>query len=383
MNGIFNDFFPDFFSIDGGNYDDMVISSRVSLARNLQDFLFPSNLTEKSSDEIISQIRSALGHFYNLTDTTPNGCQANDECDGRETLIFKTAAELSSMEANLLEERDILPKTAPRGPKTAIAYSPDKTLFVMINFIDHLRLVGFSQGFDTDSPFEHIKKIASLLETHLNFAIDERFGYLSSQLSELGSGLNFQIILHLPSLLRAEMQEELIYETESDNFKILPFSANTYAPNLLDAHVGFFALGNKTAFSGNENRQIATIREITQRIMSLETAATEKLKALHLGEIRFDVQKAMDDVKSAKFLDAQKALGILSALKLGIKTGVIYGISHWQLNRIFYRMSPGNLLLAISGETVEFPAEIKTETQRINYLRCLIFKECVAKISGC
>ena len=71
MNGIFNDFFPDFFSIDGGNYDDMVISSRVSLARNLQDFLFPSNLTEKSSEEVISRVYSALSEFFNLVPVNP------------------------------------------------------------------------------------------------------------------------------------------------------------------------------------------------------------------------------------------------------------------------------------------------------------------------
>ncbi|MBQ5780372.1 MAG: hypothetical protein IIW10_00265 [Spirochaetaceae bacterium] len=378
MNGIFNDFFPDFFSIDGGNYDDMVISSRVSLARNLQDFLFPSNLTEKSSEEVISRVYSALSEFFNLVPVNPEN--QPEEQGGKATLIFKNTTELSSMEANLLEERDILPKTAPRGPKTAIAYSPDKTLFVMVNFIDHLRLIGFSHGFNPDAPFEQTKRIAALLQQHLDFATDERFGYLSSQLSELGSGLNFQIILHLPALLKTEMCDEIIYETEGDEFKILPFSANTYTPNLLDPHVGFFALGNKTAFSGKESQQLATVKEITRRIMSLEVAATKKLKTLHPGEIRFDVQKAIDEVKSAKFLDAQKALGILSALKLAVKTETIYGISHSQLNRIFYRMSPKNLLLGISGGNIEFPPDIKNENQRVNYLRSLIFKECVAKI---
>src|SRR5438067_938143 len=183
---------------------DIVISSRIRLARNLAAFNFTSRATPHQKSEIEGFLRERIAKL---------------EVDPR--LDYITLATLSPLDRQFLVERQLISRElaggdGPRG----VALAPRETVSLMVNEEDHLRLQVMRSGFALDEAWQDIDKVDDLLEQRVNYAFSEEFGYLTACPTNVGTGMRSSVMLHLPALAHIKQIEKVFRALQKINLAV-------------------------------------------------------------------------------------------------------------------------------------------------------------------
>lgn len=170
-----------------GPDSDIVFSSRVRLARNLRQSPFPMLATESQAKKVIDQVTEVVDteDFKSL--------------DHFEKLVLN---DLSSLEKRVLVEKHLIsPHLANESRNGAVILSDNESASIMINEEDHLRIQCLYPGFQLQEAWNMANKMDDVLEQHLDYAFDERRGYLTSCPTNVGTGIRASVMMHLPALV--------------------------------------------------------------------------------------------------------------------------------------------------------------------------------------
>ena len=176
-----------------GPEHDIVISSRVRFTRNLMNYPFPHILSEKEEEEVKSVVIDA---FTQLPD------------DYKFTILHLD--EVSPVEKNVLLERNIVTKEYFKQKKGVVVISEDGDISGMVNEEDHLRFSCIKAGHSLQEAYEKIDSLDSILENYIAFASSVEWGYLTSSLNNLGTGIRFSVLVHLPALELTSLLSETL-----------------------------------------------------------------------------------------------------------------------------------------------------------------------------
>ena len=169
-----------------GNCGDVVISTRVRLARNLKQYPFPARATDKQREAVEQKVKDAL--------LSGNSILSKE-------FRFLPLESASEEEAVSLVERHIVsPEFISDRRGKAVLISEDESISIMINEEDHLRIQVLREGLSLKEAAETADRIDTLLSETLDFAYDSEFGYLTQCPTNLGTGLRASVMLHLPAL---------------------------------------------------------------------------------------------------------------------------------------------------------------------------------------
>ena len=164
----------------------VVISTRVRLARNLKDYPFPCKLSAQGREEVIEKVRDAV--------------QNGNSVLAKDFSFIKMSALDPRQSVSLVEKRLVSPEFISDTAGRALLLSSDESLSVMINEEDHIRLQVITKGLTLDEAFDTADKLDTLLDERLEFAFDEKLGYLTQCPTNLGTGMRASVMLHLPAL---------------------------------------------------------------------------------------------------------------------------------------------------------------------------------------
>lgn len=304
--------------IGAGEQSDIVVSTRIRLARNITEYPFPNKLNTKSRMELNNVIKEAL------------------ESDNKYNLRFIEMRTLARFEAASMAERHIIsPEFASDLDGRALMLSPEEDISIMLNEEDHIRLQVMKSGFALDEAYSVANEIDDVLGAKFNFAFDERIGFLTQCPTNLGTGMRASVMLHLPALTLSGQIHKLINTVSKLGLTFRgAFGEGTNA-------VGdMYQLSNQITLGISEEFAIKNLKAITLQLCAQErTAREEMLKDVSTEDRIF---RAYGLLKWARLLSTKELMENLSFVRLGSVTGKI-NIPIETVNELMVSMQPATI----------------------------------------
>jgi protein arginine kinase len=312
-----------------GPEGDVVVSSRVRLARNVVAYPFISKLQPQPALELCDKLRA---HVTAL--------------DLRDELVWVSIAEASPVLRLLLRERHLVSRelapTAdehPPKPGRAVAFTRSEDASIMVNEEDHLRLQAMCPGLDLDRAYERAREIDVALEREVQYAYDPRYGYLTCCPTNVGTGLRASVMLHLPALgmVRSEL-EKVITAAQRTGLAV----RGLYGEGSRAAG-DFYQISNQVTLGRSEEQLIAELRELVPAIVRFERRLRDQLLEEQKAALTDRVSRSWGLLRTARSMPTDGALSHLSNLRLGRHLGLWSRASIEVLNRIRVQIQRGHV----------------------------------------
>ena len=308
-----------------GLSSDIVISSRIRLARNLDGFNFLSCCDKEQKLEILNKIKEVLLSLKPLSNS-----------------FYVDVEKSAALEKSFLVERHLISRNLAnnKGPR-GIVVADDELFCTMINEEDHLRLQVLKSGLDLKTCWEKINIIDDLIEAKLKYSFDANYGYLTACPTNIGTGIRVSVMLHLPALKMTEQLSKFFNATKEMNLAIRGlFGEGTEA-------VGdFYQISNQITLGVSETDIIEQFTDqIIPKVVEYEKLARDELLIREPNVFDDKISRALAVLKNAKLISSHEALFLFSNLRMGINMGRINNISINTINELFLLTQPAHLQL--------------------------------------
>ena len=235
-----------------GSQGDVVISTRIRFARNLNSFPFPCKLSEKQKVEVINLVKNVI---------------SEDEI-GKE-LKYVDLRSLSKVDRISLVERHITsPNFVEETYGRGLFLSDDESVSIMINEGDHIRLQVIKPGLNFEDSYSIADKLDDTLDKKLSFAFDDNLGYLTQCPTNLGTGMRASVMLHLPALRESGVMEKI-----SSNLSKLGLVLRGIYGEGTEPKADFYQLSNQVTLGLSEKASIKNLEDVTMQLISQERNA--------------------------------------------------------------------------------------------------------------
>ena len=312
-----------------GAMHDVVISTRVRLARNLADMPFLSKCSEIQQQELEQRMRKEIL-----------------EAGIAPQVLYVDIASADELDRQLLVERHLISRQHadakhPRG----VAVSTDETVAIMINEEDHLRIQVLRSGLELRDAFSEINRIDDLLEDRIDFAFHSRYGYLTACPTNVGTGLRVSVMLHLPALKMTGEIEKAFRAARDMRLAI----RGLYGEGT-EATGDFFQLSNQTTLGRSEEEFVEDFRSLVPRFIDYERQARQSLMRRRAVAIEDKVIRASALLRAVKLISSEETMYLLSLMRLGVNVGLIRDVKIETVNGLFLATQPAHLQRILGQE---------------------------------
>ncbi|HHY70611.1 MAG TPA: protein arginine kinase [Thermoanaerobacterales bacterium] len=302
-----------------GPDSDIVISSRVRLARNISDVPFPHLLSEQQAKTIVRNVYSTL----------------------KENTVFSRDIELYNMNElsqehkTLLSEMHLISLDMIDSKNGAVIINQDETVSIMVNEEDHLRIQMMLPGLQLDEALKKIDKIDDLLEAKLDFAFDEKIGYLTACPTNVGTGMRASVMMHLPVLTMMD-QIGQIFSTISQVGLVV---RGIYGEGS-QAKGNLYQISNQITLGKSEEDIIQNVVGVARQILMSERKIRQNLSGEARIRLEDKILRSYGMLTNAKLVSSQEALAYISDVRLGVDMGIIKNLKPSVLNGLFIMTGP-------------------------------------------
>lgn len=301
---------------------DVVLSSRVRLARNLSGQPFLNRATETQCAHIVRTTQHVL---------------LNSSVS--EKIIWIDLDEINAHDRNLLVERHLISRNLAESTlHRGVAISGDERLSVMVNEEDHLRIQVLRSGSNIESAFQQVRATDIQLEQQLDFAFSDRWGYLAVCPTNVGTGIRFSIMVHLPGL---RITNELGKVRRAA--KELHLAVRGYYGEGSESSGNIFQISNQVTLGSTEEdlRDIFTER-IVPALLDYERSSRQVLLKRNPTLLDDRVHRALNILRSARLLKVEEAMKLISRVRLGVCLERL-DVPLQQLDDLFIQIQPAHL----------------------------------------
>jgi protein arginine kinase len=328
-----------------GAESDVVVSTRIRLARNLADVPFTTRATPAQKGEIEGRVREAIAR----AEHSPK-------------LDYLSVAGLPPLDRLFLVERQLISRelaNALDGPR-GVAFDPRESVSVMVNEEDHLRIQVMRSGLALDEAWETIDKVDDALEARLSYAFHERFGYLTACPTNVGTGLRASVMLHLPALGITKEIEKLFRSLQKINLVV----RGLYGEGSR-ASGDLYQISNQVTLGKDEHTLLVEIREVIDVALKYERRARQALLKERKQAEQDRVARAIGTLGSATMITSEETMELLSAVRLGIHLNLIGDLPPTTVNQLFIHSQAAHLQ-KLTGQTLDGE---ERNAARAKYLR--------------
>lgn len=356
-----------------GKENDVILSSRIRLARNLANFPFPSRLRGNDGERIQAIVTDAFNHF--------------EDADDFQAICVK---DLDNLGSKILDERGILSEAASAAGKTCdeeVILRKDGRLACTVNVSDHLRISSFAAGLDFDNAVEISRKVDVQLQKRIQFAASYDYGFLTSSVMDAGSGMRLSIRVHLPSLSILGRIRSTIQNLSSSNVAFRAsygagtggaISGNGGSGSSLGAYYDIYTVDCQT---GSEYDQIASIVAAGKKISELERLAREECRKTIESDVRNCLYRSLAIARSSLFISLREGIDIISGIKWGLDMKLISGITDSDLYALIFRIQEGHLEYVLKNGNFNFESDVEgNRIKEDERLRAIIFQETFSNV---
>ena len=301
--------------------DDVVISSRVRLARNLEEFAFPWRLDEDSSKKVALSVKQALENAYG------------------DKLVF-TEINRNTPNELLVEEHIISPDFAEnKNIYRALVSNEDNSVAVMINEEDHVRIQTMLPGFNLEAAYKSANEIDDAIIRGCNVAYDEKYGFLTSCPTNLGTGMRASVMLHLPALGAYGYIKSIVSLMNKIGLTV----RGIYGEGS-DARANMYQLSNQVTLGISEEDTIAKLKSAVLQIVDREREMRKKLLSDTRSEIYDKLWRSYGTLKYARRIDTSEASKLISNVRLAQVCGIIPEIKDKNLIKLLFEIMPSHII---------------------------------------
>lgn len=306
-----------------GEHADIVMSTRIRLARNLEDYKFPLAFTEDEAHKI-EQMVSGI-----LLDHDPEEYQ----------FTSYQMKQLDPLDKQVLIEKHLIsPSLIDAKHESAAVVSEDESLSIMINEEDHLRIQCILPGLQLDAAYEKASKIDQLLDHELRYAFDEKYGYLTTCPTNTGTGLRASVMMHLPALTATKQMARI-----TPIINRLGMVVRGIYGEGSEALGNVYQISNQVTLGKAEFEILQELQGLTKQLIEKEREARNALLEHSRILLEDKLFRSLGTLRYARLLTTEEAATCLSDVRLAIDLGIITHVSKTILNECMIFMQPGFL----------------------------------------
>lgn len=303
---------------------DVVISSRVRLARNLEDYKFSPLLEEQDAVKLVDEVKAITPSLIEKDNRKYYSCNIQS---------------LSEIDKAAMVERHIVsPLLAEKEQTTGLILSEDETVSIMINEEDHVRIQAIVGGMNLEKAYEIASHIDDIAYESLKFAYDEKYGYLTSCPTNSGTGMRASCMVFLPALSAARMIQKLFEEVGRYGVTI----RGIYGEGTKSLG-SIYQISNQKTLGNSEHEIIENLKHIVDQVVKQERKRREYMLSLNADEIEDQVYRAYGILKYARQITSDDAMTLLSQLKFGADCGLIKFEREFNIHKMMMGVQPGSL----------------------------------------
>lgn len=305
-----------------GPESDIVISSRIRLARNLADYPFIRKASEQDRTAIEQTLHAAV-----------------DAVEEFRSLFYVDVARLSPLDRQFLVERQLISREhAESSGARSVVIDTDERFSMMINEEDHLRVQVMKSGLDLERAWEHINRVDDLIEGQVTYAFNNRLGYLTACPTNVGTGMRVSVMLHLPALVITRQIEKVFRSLQKISLAV----RGLYGEGS-QAMGDFYQISNQITLGRSELDLIQQVGEIIPVIIDYERRARDYLVRESEKDLHDKVSRAFGILSTAQTISSEETMHLLSSVRMGVNLGLIDHIEIPTVNQLFIHTQPAHL----------------------------------------
>ncbi len=302
---------------------DIVISSRIRLARNVAGYPFLSKVTESQRCELEDLLRGRI-----------------EACNLPDTVFYVDMNATEELDRRLLVERHLISRQhAEAQGNRGVAIGEHETVALMVNEEDHLRIQALRSGLQLDELWEEISNIDDQIGGGLDYAYSSRYGYLTACPTNVGTGIRVSVMLHLPGLRMTGEMERVLRAARDMRLAI----RGLYGEGT-EATGDFYQVSNQTTLGRSEEEIIEDFKHLViPRMVDYERQARQVLMKERTVQLDDKIWRAFGLISTARTLSSEETLSLLSHLRMGINLGRIDRVTMGIVNELFLAVQPAHL----------------------------------------
>ncbi|MFG6117319.1 protein arginine kinase [Halobacillus sp. MO56] len=307
-----------------GPDSDIVLSSRIRLARNFAQVTFPIIAKEEDLKPILDFFDQEYAH------------QSFKEYKNFELVPMNN---LKPIEKRVLVEKHLIsPHLAEHSDHSAALISENEQISVMINEEDHLRIQLYYPGFQLEQALKRASELDDWLEEKVNYAFDEKRGYLTACPTNVGTGMRASVMMHLPALAMTQQVNRMIPAINQLGLVV----RGIYGEGS-EALGNIFQISNQITLGKSEDDIVEDLQSVVRQLIDQERRARETLMQRSGLQLEDRVFRSYGVLKNSRIIESKEAAKCLSDVRLGIDLGFIKNISKNILNELMILTQPGFL----------------------------------------
>ncbi len=305
-----------------GPVSDIVMSSRLRLARNLDKFPFATRATKATQADVLRMVKESISHSPTM----------------KRPLFFDMAT-LDEVDRQFLVERHLVSREhIIHADHKGVAIGQGEIISIMVNEEDHLRIQVIQSGLNLTAAWSLIDTLDDELSETLPYAYSSDWGYLTCCPTNTGTGMRASVMAHLPALVITKQINKVLHTITK-----LGLTARGLYGEGTEASGNFFQISNQVALGRSEEEIIENIERILKEVIHQEQTSRESLMTHNRTQLEDRIWRAFGILKHAKTISSNEALDLLSAVRLGVDLGLMNGLNRTTVNELFIFSQPAHL----------------------------------------
>lgn len=305
-----------------GPESDIVMSSRIRLARNLAQFPFPSRCSDSARSEIEALLRQIITRL-----------------PLEKPLHYFRVDHLEALDRQFLVERQLISRElAESHGQRGVGISEQETISLMVNEEDHLRMQVLRSGLALDECWREIDAIDDAIEAEVNYAFNEEWGYLTSCPTNVGTGIRVSVLLHLPALVITKELQKVFQALQKIGLAV----RGLYGEGS-QAMGDFYQISNQATLGLSEEALIKKVKDVVPSILAFERRARATLVKENRQNLHDQVSRAYGNLRHAQTISSEETMHLLSSVRMGVNLGLIDDLEIPTINELFILTQPAHL----------------------------------------
>ncbi len=300
-----------------GPSGDIVLSSRVRLARNIADIPFGNAMTTEQQTEVLDKVRSALPNMKFIDFSTMSAVQRQALCE----------CHLTS------------PQMIENEKQCGILTNESCTECIMLNEEDHIRIQSMAPGFDLYSCLDAANRLDDKLEESIDYGFHKDFGYLTCCPTNVGTGMRASAMLHLPALSATGKIDGIIRSISK-----LGITVRGLYGEGSSAQGNIYQISNQVTLGSTEEETIEKLNHLITDIIEKERTLGQHLYSQDKFRFEDKIMRSYGILTNARILSSAETANLLSDVRWGINLGILKNVSLEALTKVFYDTLPATIV---------------------------------------
>ncbi len=313
---------------DNKSFDNtgIVLSSRVRLARNINNTPFPHVLSKEAAAKVVQDVSEIV---------MGTSCANDKEIKLIQMKDMKPLERMAMVEKHLISR-----ELAKNHDKSAVLLSIDEDISIMLNEEDHIRLQVIYPGFKISEAYHYAQRLDDAIEEKLDYAFDPSLGYLTSCPTNVGTGLRASVMLHLPALTITRNINSILNTVSQVGMTIRGLYGE--GSNIMGS---IYQISNQVTLGLSEEDIVNNLIAVTKKIIDQEILARRLMYEKQPVAMQDEIYRALGCLRYARILSTSEALNLLSKVRMGVEMGIIKDMDINTINELFTKVQPATLQL--------------------------------------